>query len=247
MRIICLPFGDVMPAAGARVEQSRGNGMPPADRNWWIRLYADTASRELPWSGPTPYPPLVRAVKAGWLNPSGPVLDVGCGLGANLLWLATQGFRGTGIDLAPGAIAAAESRRGHAHQRANFQVDDILASRLPARTYLGAIDVGCFQTLPPRTRSSYASNLARVLRSQAAFLLFWVAREERGSWGPPHRLSVNEVIEAFEPLFLIDRVEYRPRTWPLTRELKKSARPLTVLAGYTARLVRRSGVQPPPR
>jgi SAM-dependent methyltransferase len=221
--------------------------MAAADRKMWTRFYANTSLQDLPWFSQAPYPPLVRAVDAGVLTPPGPLLDVGCGVGTNVLWLASRGFRVTGIDIAPGAIAAAKSRRSTSDQSVTFQVDDVLASALPSVHYRGAVDVGCFHTLPPGKRAEYAEGLFRILRPRATFLLFWVAREETGAWGPPHRLSVKEVVDSFEARFRVDQIEYRPRASGLTPHVKKSSRPLTTLAGYTARLVRRSEGQPPPR
>jgi len=236
-----------MPRGKMERTSRRTVGMSPTDRAWWTRLYAKTTIQDLPWFSSTPYPPLVRAVEAGWLKPPGPLLDVGCGVGSNVLWLAAQGFETTGIDIAPGAIAAAESRRSASDHHTQFLVDDILASHLPAGRFRGAIDSGCFHTLPGRRRRDFATSLARVLRPGATFLLFWVAREETGSWGPPHRLSVKEVVDAFEALFVIEQIEFRPRKIRLTRPIRSSTRPLTTLAGYTARLARRSERQPPPR
>ncbi|MFY9716641.1 MAG: methyltransferase domain-containing protein [Thermoplasmata archaeon] len=213
----------------------------------WTRLYEEARVRKLPWMNQGPFPPLVRSVEDGWLSPPGPVLDVGCGVGTNTLWLAAQGFRATGIDIAPGAVAAATSALKPGRSSPKFLVDDILASRLPAASFGAAVDVGCFQTLPPRTRSDFSISLARLLAPGALFLLFWVAREERGSWGPPHRLSVGEVTQALEPAFLVERIAHRPRNVRLTQEVRRSARPLATLAGYTARLVRRREPQPPAR
>jgi SAM-dependent methyltransferase len=236
-----------MPRSRDRSARGRAVGMPPAARAMWTRLYAETPLHGLPWANQDPFPPLVRAIGAGWLAPPGPVLDVGCGVGTNTFWLARRGFRATGIDIAPGAIAAAESRRVPESTNPVFLEDDILASALPPAQFRAAVDVGCFQTLPPRTRSAFASRLARVLAPGAPYVLFWVGREERGSWGPPHRLSVSEVTDTFESLFLIDRVEHRPRSVRLTRQIQRSSRPLSTLAGYSARLVRRRNPQPPSR
>ncbi|MGP8072951.1 MAG: class I SAM-dependent methyltransferase [Thermoplasmata archaeon] len=221
--------------------------MPAAARALWTRTYGETSYRKLPWFSPDPFPALVRAVEDGWLIPPGPVLDVGCGAGSNVLWLAAHGFRATGIDIAPGAIAAAESRKTRTTRNARFQVHDALALSLPPRSFRGAVDAGCFHTLPSRGRRHYAQGLARVLRPDATFLLSWVGREETRQRGPPHRLSVNDVAETFEPLFLMEQVEYRPRAVRIGCLPNRSGRPLTTLAGYTARLVRRSEPQPPPR
>lgn len=109
------------------------------------------------------------------------------------------------------------------------------------------MDVGCFQTLPPKLRGAFSISVARLLSPGASYVLFWVAREETGSWGPPHRLSVGEVTDAFEPQFLVESVQYRPRKVPLTQRVKRSARPLATLVGYRARLVRRRIPQAPVR
>jgi SAM-dependent methyltransferase len=213
----------------------------------WDRLYSGSSARNLPWMNNGPFPPLVRAVEDGWLGTAKTVLDIGCGVGTNTFWLATKGLLATGSDIAPGAIAAAESSRVPRSTNPDFAVDDILVSQLPAAEFEAAVDIGCFQTLPPRTRRDFADSLARLLSPGAPYVLFWVAREEQGAWGPPHRLSLGEVVEAFEGSFLIDRVAYRPRTFRLTQEVRRSARPLSTLAGYSARLLRRTAPQPPPR
>ncbi len=231
------------PSGGRRLSP----GMSKAARARWAAMYADTSFQNLPWFSPDPFPALVRAVEDQWLKPPGPILDVGCGAGSNVLWLAERGFRATGIDVAPGAIAAAHSRRTPSTRKARFQVDDALALSFPAGSFRGAVDAGCFHTLPPGKRSEYARSLARVLRPDSTYLLSWVGREETREWGPPHRLSVNDVAEVFEPLFLMEQVEYRPRRVRVTSSVQRSGRPLTTLAGYTARLMRRSEPQPPPR
>jgi SAM-dependent methyltransferase len=219
-------------------------GLPAADRAMWTRLYAGLESRSIPWMNQGPFPPLVQAVQDGWLGPPNTILDVGCGVGTNSFWLATQGFRATGIDVAPGAIASAESSRAPGANNPTFAVDDLLATNLAPARFHAAVDVGCFQTLPPRTRRDFSDSLARLLSPGAPYVVFWVAREERGSWGPPHRLSVGDVVESFETSFLVDRVAYRPRSVRLTAKVRRSARPLLTLAGYTARLLRRSEPQP---
>jgi SAM-dependent methyltransferase len=227
--------------------RSRGNGLTPGDRARWARTYGETPYQQLPWYSPDPYPPLVRVVQEGWLTPPGPFLDVGCGAGSNVLWMSGLGFRATGVDVAPGAIAAANSRRTPSTRSAKFLVDDFLISGLPAAHFRGGGDAGCFHTLPPRKRGQYVASLARLLRPDAKFLLSWVAREETGTFGPPHRLSVDEVARVFEPAFLLERVEFRPRVVRSPVPPKGSERPLTTLAGYTARLIRRRTPQPPPR
>lgn len=233
-----------MRAPNAAKSRNRSAGLPRAQLAMWDRLYGQPSLGKLPWARQDPYPPLARAVKDGWIVPPGPILDVGCGLGTNTFWLASRGFRATGIDVASGAIAAASSDPRAQGRNPTFRIDDILDSTLPARRYRAAVDVGCFHTLPPRLRQGFARGLYRVLAPGAPYLLFWVAREETGAWGPPHRLSLGEVADAFEDTFRFQRVEYRPRQGRITRAVMRSSRPLATLAGYSAVLVRREESQP---
>ncbi|MER6348104.1 class I SAM-dependent methyltransferase [Streptomyces sp. NPDC001595] len=74
----------------------------PAD--FWEGFYRD---RDRVWSG-RPNPLLVREVTE--LTP-GTALDLGCGEGADAVWLATRGWRVTGVDIAATAL---ERAAGHA-------------------------------------------------------------------------------------------------------------------------------------
>jgi len=175
----------------------------------------------------------VEAVRAGRWPRGAALLDVGCGAGSNVLYLARQGYRAHGVDLAPGAIAAARARAVAAGLPVDLRAGDALALPYPAGSLDGAIDNGCFHTLPAGRRREYADELARVLRPGAMFLLAWVAREERRPRGPPYRLSVEEVADALEHRFLVHRIELRTSSgrWGLVLDV--------------ALLERRTGVQPP--
>ena len=69
---------------------------------WWETFYAENGSR---WSG-RPNASLVS--EAGEL-PAGRALDVGCGQGADAIWLAQQGWTVTGVDVSATALTAAEA------------------------------------------------------------------------------------------------------------------------------------------
>lgn len=211
-------------------------------RRMFEEAYAHTSYRDLPWFSPHPYPWLVQAVAEGWIVPPGPVLDMGCGAGTNVLWLARQGFRATGADLAPSAIAIAERRAKRARLSATFRVADALALPFRRGAFRAALDVGCFHSLPIARRATYAKELARVVRRGGTFLLSWVAREETEKFGPPHRPSVWEIAQTFEKSFIVERIRFAPsrssRGWQ-TRGGR--------LAQYSCRLIRRSSPQPPVR
>ncbi|WP_147107142.1 class I SAM-dependent methyltransferase [Tateyamaria sp. syn59] len=64
----------------------------------------------------------------------GPVLDVGCGAGRTLLWLAGQSVAATGIDLSPGAVDVCRDRGCEDVMLADAMTDDLTRQGGPFRT-----------------------------------------------------------------------------------------------------------------
>jgi SAM-dependent methyltransferase len=75
---------------------------PPAGHAEWDTVYE---AAEQIWSG---NPNGVLVAEAADLTP-GSALDVGCGEGADVVWLAQQGWQVTGLDVSAKAIARATS------------------------------------------------------------------------------------------------------------------------------------------
>jgi 2-polyprenyl-3-methyl-5-hydroxy-6-metoxy-1,4-benzoquinol methylase len=108
----------------------RAHAPATAPAEFWENRYA--ASDRI-WSG-RPNATLVEVVAP--LRP-GRALDLGCGEGADAIWLAQRGWRATGVDIAPSAIdraqsAALEARLSDA--RIRFVVQD-LAQWHPVERY----------------------------------------------------------------------------------------------------------------
>jgi len=223
--------------------RARGLAMPPGrrprtsaqDRDRWRATYAVTPYQQLPWFDPDPSPQVVRAVDEGFLPRGSPVLDIGCGAGSNVLYLARSGFEAHGIDLAPDAVRAAMGRARAEGLSVDVRVGDALAIDAAEARFAGAIDNGCFHTLPVRRRRAYAREVSRIVRPGGAFVLSWIGREEERERGPPHRPSLGEVTLAFEDRFLFVRTAFRPG-----EERGGSS-------VYDAWLLRRTAPQPPPR
>jgi SAM-dependent methyltransferase len=127
--------------------------------------------RGAPWeSGPRPE--LVELVEAGRI-PVGRALDIGCGSGADSIFLAERGFDVTGVDLSPVAIGKARAAAGEAGQQPKFLVLDLL--KLPA-DFSGPFDLlfdgGTLDDFPPRLRPR-AAQVITALAGPAAQLVMW--------------------------------------------------------------------------
>jgi len=60
-------------------------------------------SGEMPWDSPDPAPELVELLHSGRI-PRGRALDIGCGTGTNVRYLASRGYDVLGIDFSGRAI-----------------------------------------------------------------------------------------------------------------------------------------------
>lgn len=78
------------------------NPYAKADAQFWNSLYEERPAR---WSG-DPNPQLIA--EASDLEP-GTALDVGCGEGADALWLARRGWKVTGTDISSVALGRAQA------------------------------------------------------------------------------------------------------------------------------------------
>lgn len=224
--------------ASAKRHLGRGgprSGSSSEDMRRWGAIYESTPYDELPWFDPEPSPPVRRAVTDGFLTPRTTVLDLGCGAGSNVLFLSSQGFDSRGIDLAPGAVRAAQGRATKGSLRIDVRVGDALATGFRDDQFDALIDIGCFHTIPLDRRGDYRTEVARILRPNGHFVLSWVAREHEEERGPPHRPSLEEVATALESEFLFQRTGFHPPG--------EAGGP----AVYDAWLVRRASPQPPPR
>jgi SAM-dependent methyltransferase len=226
----------------ARRSTSAGEKDPRPEFDAWDQWYQRRDHRRMPWYSTRPSPWLVRATRYGHFLPASSILDVGCGTGTNVLWLARRGFRAFGVDVSPTAIAIATRRAQRGKVTADFRVAS--ADRLPfgRKSFDGALDTGCFHSIPLRFRAPYAKELSRILRPDARFLLTWIPREVRTGLGPPHRPSLEETAAAFEPWFVFAEVHWfasgSPGGWKVSQQR---------LGRCTALLIRRRTRQPPPR
>ena len=122
-----------------------------------------------PWDREGPVPELVAA--AGGLTPAR-ALDLGCGTGAQSVFLARQGWDVTAVDAVPRALAVARRRAEAAGVAVDFRRGDVTKlEALGIGDVALAFDRGCFHGLTDSQRAAYARGVAAVTRPCAVLLL----------------------------------------------------------------------------
>lgn len=121
---------------------------------------------------------LKRAVREGLIQP-GRAVELGCGSGTNAIYLASQGFEVTAIDVAPTSLAIAEAKANEAGVQVRWVLADVL--NLPD---LGTFDVifdrGCYHNVRYVDAQGFVAAMRRLTRPGSRALIVSLNRD-----GPP--------------------------------------------------------------
>ena len=90
------------------------------DRQFFEEMYQG----QVPWDTGQPQPAIVKLAEAGRI--AGSVLDVGCGSGENVLYLAARGHESWGFDFVPAVIERARDKATQRGIDARFVVGNAL-------------------------------------------------------------------------------------------------------------------------
>ncbi|QCQ92578.1 class I SAM-dependent methyltransferase [Rhodococcus sp. SGAir0479] len=136
-------------------------------RDWDARY----AQAEMVWGAP-PNPVVVEFATS---LPPGRALDLACGEGRHALWLATRGWRTTGVDFSPVAIEKARQIAAQAprrvRERLDYVVDDITAPAEPTDPSGHDLVLMIFVHLPPAERRALVSRIIDSLKPEGILMI----------------------------------------------------------------------------
>ena len=136
----------------------------------WPREQLATGSRSRPLWNPPPY---LRFAEPFLPPPAlGPVLDLACGSGRALVWLAERGYRGTGVDWQPEALEMGQRLAASRGVDCRFQPGDLrdrgrLAARALGRDPQFSLSAAGFAGRDPRLAPARWGGRAADLQGSA--------------------------------------------------------------------------------
>ncbi len=167
-------------------------------------------SKDMPWEKGEPSPGLVDFLAAHPGLPRGDVLVPGCGTGHDVRAWAKAGFRATGCDTAPSAIALSLERTAAAGLEAEFIQGNFLLDT-PPRLFDWVFEHTLFCAIDPSERDLYIRAVARWLKPGGSYLaVYYLIPDEDG---PPFGTTRDEVVRRFSPSFEL-LSEWTPRSFP---------------------------------
>jgi SAM-dependent methyltransferase len=181
-------------------------------------IYRNLPMEEIPWNLENPPDLLVDIVESQRVLPCRAV-DLGCGTGNYAVWLATQGFQMTGIDISAEALELAKRLAKRKGVPCLFIPADLLVeSTALEASFDFAYDWEVLHHVFPEHRDRYVANVHKMLRPLARYLSVCFSEDDDPSFGGTGKYrktplgttlyfsSEQELRNLFEPMFDIEEL-----------------------------------------
>jgi SAM-dependent methyltransferase len=196
-------------------------------RQRWDARYREGVT---PWDTQITPPEVVDFWRGNRLPKAGIALDLGCGPGTNVRYLAALALTAIGVEIAGAPLLTAQARlrlhspelTGHIH----FLCSDVCLLPFSGLNATYILDVGCFHSLPRNIRDLYVNSVVSNLAIGGYYHLFAFDSdpENPNPASGPVGVNFGEVGERFTPHLkvveeLIAKPDRRPCRWYLLRRI----------------------------
>ena len=163
-----------------------------------------------------PNPHIVRFVARNYYRTkprsSVNILDIGCGAGANLWYLAREGFSGYGIDGSITSIRRSEEKLKKDNLTADIIVGDFFSLPYDDYFFNAVIDAASIQHNNPESITKIVSEIYRVLNNNGKYFGLLIESDEELSDNKfsTHYFNKNEIRSLFSKFnkISIDNIRY---------------------------------------
>lgn len=170
-------------------------------RRWWRfnRLYFGKP----PWDTNVSPPELRAVIEGEEAMPPGTALDLGCGTGTNVIYLARHGWQAVGVEYVPRAVGLARRKAKVAVVSPSFHLGSVINMPMLQSPFDLMLDMGCFHGLNEQDRRRYAGEVLRLSRPGTRYLLYAFAPYV----GPNGAVGVSqaEIESLFTPTFTLEK------------------------------------------
>ena len=171
------------------------------------------------WDTKRPSSELQRLVESGQIKPCRAV-EIGCGTGNDAIYLASQGFDVTAIDISPTALNIAERKAMKAGVKVQWMLADILQPPI-LEGFDFAYDRGCYHEIRQHDAEAYVAAVRQLTHDASKILILAGNANKDSYWrfhGPP-RVNEQDIRRDFATGFqLLQLREFRFDPAPPDRE-----------------------------
>lgn len=170
----------------------------------WDEVYRRYPLNALPWELGRPRDVLVELIEKELIT-RGKALDLCCGAGTNTVYLATKGFKVTGIDISPMAVEYAKKKAKEANVKINLFVQNFLDLPFRNAEFDFALDMGCFHHVKVEDRATFIDGVNRILRRGGSYLLICFSDRNGPAW---NHLTEEQIVQLFSNYFKIKSIKH---------------------------------------
>jgi cyclopropane fatty-acyl-phospholipid synthase-like methyltransferase len=178
------------------------------------QIYSTVPLEKIPWNIETP-PDLLKKVVDTHLDKTSKIIELGCGAGNYVIYLAGKGFDVMGVDISPKAIDIANNSMNEKGVKCKFVVSNVLSDMTEIiDNYDFAYDWELLHHIFPEDREKYINNVYRLLKPGGAYLSVFFS-EESPQFGGKEKYrktplntvlyfsSESEILILVKPLFKV--------------------------------------------
>jgi cyclopropane fatty-acyl-phospholipid synthase-like methyltransferase len=183
-------------------------------KNQMDQIYSTVPLEKIPWNIETP-PDLLKKVVDTHLDKTSKIIELGCGAGNYVIYLAGKGFDVMGVDISPKAIDIANNSMNEKGVKCKFVVSNVLSDMTEIiDNYDFAYDWELLHHIFPEDREKYINNVYRLLKPGGAYLSVFFS-EESPQFGGKEKYrktplntvlyfsSESEILILVKPLFKV--------------------------------------------